>query len=108
MGTLLVDELRHDALSPSHRCFLCLGPSSGGMSSTFFVAKQMVFQVHCFQFLDDVVVERPSPSAVVLSVCIGIGGSGWPCITTQEERYAIEVLKRRIKSYRSDIIVRLV
>ncbi len=46
----------------------------------------------------------------------GTGGGGqagsltrlvW-CVTTQEEWYATEVLKRRIKIYRSDIIVRLV
>ncbi len=44
--------------------FAC-GPVVLKLSSTFSVAEPMVFHVHCFQFLDNVVVEEAECSGVV-------------------------------------------
>ncbi len=46
------------------------------LSLTFSVAKPIVFHVYGFLFLDKLLLTMPS--AVVLSVCIEVGGWGWP------------------------------
>ncbi len=45
--------------------FFARGPVLSKLSSTFSVAEQMVSHVHCFQFLDDVVVDDAKCSGVV-------------------------------------------
>ncbi len=55
--------------------FFAWGPVVLKLSLTFSVAEPMVFHVHCFQFLDDVVVDNAKCSG---SVCIEVGGWGWP------------------------------
>jgi hypothetical protein len=45
--------------------FLAWGSVVLSLSSTFSVAKPMVFHVHCFQFLDEVVVDNAKCSGVV-------------------------------------------
>ncbi len=57
---LLGDDLWHDVLSCSCRCSFSLGASL-----TFSVAEPMVFHVHCFQFLDNIVVDDTKCSGVV-------------------------------------------
>jgi hypothetical protein len=56
--------------------FFAWGPVVLKLSSTFSVAEPMVFHVHCFQFLDEVVVDNTKCSGVVS--LIGVGGWGWP------------------------------
>jgi hypothetical protein len=51
--------------------FFAWGPVVSKLSSPFSVAKPMVFHVHCFQFLDDVVVDDSKCSGVV---CLHRGG----------------------------------
>ncbi len=51
-------------------------PVVSKLSLAFSVVEPMVFHVHCFQFLDMLLLTMPS--AVVLSVCIGVGDWGWP------------------------------
>jgi hypothetical protein len=56
--------------------FFAWGSVVSKLSSTFSVAEPMVFHFHCFQFLDDVVVDNAKCSGVVR---LHWGGDwGWP------------------------------
>jgi hypothetical protein len=45
--------------------FFAWGPVVSELSLNFSVAKPMVFHVHCFQYLDDFVVDNAKYSGVV-------------------------------------------
>ncbi len=63
---LLGDKLRHDVLSHSCRCFLCLGPSiSVEIILDILCCRAIGIHVYCFQFLDNVVVDNAECSGVV-------------------------------------------
>jgi hypothetical protein len=54
--------------------FFAWGPVVLKLATTFSVIEPMVFHVHCFQFLMTLLLT--SLSAVVLFVCIDVGGWG--------------------------------
>jgi hypothetical protein len=54
--------------------FFAWGPVVSKLAFSFSVMEPMIFHVHCFQFLMTLLLTMPS--AVVLSVCIGVGGWG--------------------------------
>jgi hypothetical protein len=45
--------------------FFAWGPEVSKLSSTFSVVDPMVFHVHCFQFLNDVIVDDANCSGIV-------------------------------------------
>jgi hypothetical protein len=54
--------------------FFSWGPVVSKLAMTFSVVEPMVFHVHCFQIL--MMLLLTTPSALVLSICIGVGGWG--------------------------------
>ncbi len=66
---LLGDELWHGVLSRSCHCSLCLGPSSVEIVLNILCHGANGNHVHCFQFLDNIVVDNAKCSGVVHLYC---------------------------------------
>ncbi len=97
---LLGDELRHDALSGSCRCFLCLGPSSVEIVLAFLCRGANGISCPLLSVFDDVVVDNSKGSGVVrlhwgwrLGMAHEfegmIGGNGFPAVDVESPHLSL-------------------